>query len=91
MYSVNELLGLVQLDERGDGQEILDILRRIDDKVTDKKSFVETANRIVDSKPNFFGLGINLNELFCTSIGHFTYTRFKPDLTYALRNYVRVS
>ncbi|MEM7535951.1 MAG: hypothetical protein AAF639_27470 [Chloroflexota bacterium] len=45
------------------GRGVLDILRRIEDKITDKKSFVESANRIVDLKPNIAGIGLNLNEL----------------------------
>ena len=73
-YSVKELLGLVQLDEQRDFQKILYILQRIEGKVTDEKSFVENANRIIDLKPNVMGIGINVNnalealyELFQTS------------------------
>ena len=62
-YSVKELLGLVQLDEQRDFQKILYILQRIEGKVTDEKSFVENANRIIDLKPNFMGIGVNLNEV----------------------------
>ena len=78
VYSVQELLGLVQLDEQRSVQEILDILQRIEGKVTDEKSFMENANRIIDLKPtfmeninriidlkpNFMGIGVNLNEAF---------------------------
>ncbi len=60
---MGELLGLVQLDARDEGQEILDLLRRIEDKVTDKESLVESVNRIIDLQPNIAGIGINLNEL----------------------------
>lgn len=62
-YSVREVLGLVQLDERDDFREILDILRSIEEKITDEKSFREAANRIIDLKPNIAGIGVNINEL----------------------------
>ena len=64
IYRVSDLLGLVQLDEKGDDQEILEILRRIEDTVVDKESFVKTASKIIDLKPNVMGIGVNLNELF---------------------------
>jgi hypothetical protein len=62
VYRISDLLGMIQLDERG-GQEILDIVRGAKGEVADKESFIEALNRIVDLKPNVIGFGINLNEL----------------------------
>lgn len=64
VYNVEELLGLVQLDENKNFKQLLDILKRIDDKIEDRKSFDENVNRILDLKPNIAGIGINLNELY---------------------------
>ena len=60
VYSVTDLLGIIQL---GPEEEILEILRRIENNILDETSFIREANKIIDLKPNFFGLGINLNQL----------------------------
>ena len=62
LYRVKELLGMVQFEKKGD-EEILEVLRRIEDKITDEASFVEEANKIIDLRPNLFGFGLNLNQL----------------------------
>lgn len=64
VYKVDELLGQVQLDATDDGRQILEILQRLEDKMVDKAAFMESANRIIDLKPNIAGIGVNLNALF---------------------------
>jgi internalin A len=62
-YSVSELLGIVQFDKKPDDM-IMEILTRIEDKVTDKDSFMRVAGKVIQLKPNFMGVGLNLNELW---------------------------
>jgi len=62
-YSVGELLGIVQFDKKAD-EMIMEILTRIEEKITDKDSFMRAAGKVMELKPNLFGLGVNLNELW---------------------------
>ena len=62
-YNVQELLGRLPSKERLE-EEILNMLLELKGQlITDRASFLHEANRIVDVKPNFFGVGINLNAL----------------------------
>jgi hypothetical protein len=65
-YSVKELLGLVQFGETDKEQEkIFDALERIEGRqIESEKSFTEKAQNIVDLKPTFFGITLNVNALF---------------------------
>jgi small GTP-binding protein len=67
-YSVRELLGLVQFSKQDSGQEkIFDALERIEGRqIEDEKSFTEKAQNILDLKPTFFGITLNVNALFET-------------------------
>jgi small GTP-binding protein len=67
-YSVSELLGLVQFSKQDSGQEkIFDALERIEGRqIEDEKSFTEKAQNILDLKPTFFGITLNVNALFET-------------------------
>jgi internalin A len=62
VYSVRKLLDLVQFDERGNDQKIIEILQRLEDKMLDKESFMKSANRIFDLKPGAFGITFNATE-----------------------------
>ena len=52
-YDVRELLGLVQLDSRGDGEELLNILR-VAGKGSDEASLIESIKRISDLSPKSY-------------------------------------
>ncbi len=67
-YSVKELLGLVQFDKADKGLEkIFDALERIEGRqIESEKSFTEKAQNILDLKPTFFGITLNVNALFET-------------------------
>jgi internalin A len=66
VYSVKELLGLVQFSKQDSGQEkIFDALERIEGRqIEDEKSFTEKAQNILDLKPTLFGITLNVNALF---------------------------
>jgi hypothetical protein len=38
-------------------------LTEIRNSNVDDKKFVETANKVISLKPNFFGIGFDINEL----------------------------
>ena len=61
----------MQFSETDKGQEkILDALERIEGRqIESEKSFTEKAQNIVDLKPNFFGITLNVNALFETASG----------------------
>ena len=61
-YPVQELLGYVQPARRTE-DEILELLRHLKAHNDTEETLLEKANRSVMLQPNFFGLGINLNEL----------------------------
>jgi internalin A len=69
VYSVKALLGLVQFGETDKEQEkIFDTLERIEGRqIESEKSFTEKAQSIVDLKPTFFGITLNVNALFETA------------------------
>ncbi|MCI5131435.1 MAG: hypothetical protein D3904_07885 [Candidatus Electrothrix sp. EH2] len=66
VYNVSKLLGLVQFNEEEKGQEkILHALERIEGRqIADEKSLIQKAHNILDLKPTFFGLTLNINVLF---------------------------
>ena len=57
--SVRELLGRVQGAKRTKDEIIL-LMKEIVDRLGD----VEKARRVFMAEPNFYGLGVNLHELF---------------------------
>jgi len=61
-YEVQELLGYVKPARKSE-EEILAILRQLKDKSDTEESLMEKANKSFLLQPNFFGLGVNLNEL----------------------------
>jgi small GTP-binding protein len=65
-YNVKKLLGLL---EPSKDDEMLALLRMIKAQMDEKESAAETVNHLVELKPNLFGLGINLNELFKRILG----------------------
>jgi len=65
VYSVAELLGLVQFNEQADVLEkILRTLEGMQEKqFEDKKSLIKRVNKVVGLKPNLFGIGLDINAL----------------------------
>jgi len=61
-YDVQELLGRVKPERRSE-DEILALLHQLRDKEDTQQSLLEKANSSLMLQPNFFGLGVNLNEL----------------------------
>lgn len=61
-HDVSTLLGVFQFEEDNEDQ-IFSVLKKIEEKIVDKESFFHEANKIIDLKPNFFGVGLNLNNL----------------------------
>lgn len=61
VYSVHELLGLVQPDKE---DKQIELLRMILERLDDKESPAEVLNRLVKLEPSIFGVGFNLNEAF---------------------------
>ncbi len=61
-YEVSELLGWVRPPNTTE-DEILSILRELHDRRDTKATLIEKANRSIMLKPNFFGVGIDINEL----------------------------
>ena len=62
-YKVQELLGLIPSKERMEEEVFKQLLELKGQLITDRESFLREANRVVDLKPNFFGVGINFNAL----------------------------
>ncbi len=60
-YSVKELLGLVEPSKE---DEILRTMQKLQAELEYKETAMEAGNRILELKPNAFGVGINLNSLF---------------------------
>lgn len=65
-YSVKELLGLVEPEGE---DEMRQLMRKIETRLDGKESAAETVNHLIEMKPNFFGMGFNLNELFARILG----------------------
>jgi hypothetical protein len=61
-YDVQELLGYVKPEKKSE-EEILEILRELRDKNDTEATLMQKANKSFLLQPNFFGLGVNLNEL----------------------------
>lgn len=61
-YDVSELLGQIRVKQTPD-TEILTLLKEIKDNQDTEDTLKEKANQIIELKPNFFGLGVNLNAL----------------------------
>jgi hypothetical protein len=61
-YDIQELLGWIKPERRSE-EEILEILHTLRDKNDTEASLLEKANKSFLLQPNFFGLGVNLNEL----------------------------
>lgn len=61
-YEVQDLLGYIKPDRKSE-EEILTILRQLKDKSDTEESLMAKANKSFLLQPNFFGLGVNLNEL----------------------------
>jgi small GTP-binding protein len=60
-YSVKELLGLVQPKDK---DELTELMRKLNVHLDEKESGTEIAASLFELKPNIFGIGFNLNELF---------------------------
>lgn len=61
VYSVKELLGLVQPDRE---DQVLELLRMIKAQLDEKESGAEVFNSLFKLEPSILGIGINLNEAF---------------------------
>jgi internalin A len=61
VYSVHELLALVQPKDK---DELLNLLLKIDRKLDEKESIVESIKTMFELNPNTAGIGLNMNELF---------------------------
>jgi internalin A len=65
-YSVKELLGLV---EPKDEEELVRLMRKINEHLDEKESTAETVSSILEVKPGLFGISLNVNELFTKILG----------------------
>lgn len=61
VYSVHELLGLVQPSDK---DELLNMLLRIDKRLDDKNPMADAIKTMFELNPNTAGIGLNMNELF---------------------------
>jgi internalin A len=61
--SVNELLLGITNEHINFEKEIFEILLDLRNKYAEDEKFIKQANNIISLKPNFFGLGIDFNEL----------------------------
>ena len=61
-YDVKDLLGTIQTESKTEG-EIMHILRKLKTESDTSESLLEKANQVVVLQPNFFGIGINVNNL----------------------------
>jgi small GTP-binding protein len=66
VYPVKKLLGLVEPEGE---DEMRQLMRKIETRLDGKESAAETVNHLIEMKPNFFGMGLNLNELFTRILG----------------------
>ncbi|WP_417909733.1 COR domain-containing protein [Candidatus Electronema sp. PJ] len=65
-YNVKELLGLVELKDK---EELLRLMRKIDEHLDEKESTAEAISSILEVKPGLFGISLNVNELFARMLG----------------------
>lgn len=61
-YKVKELLGGLS-EKKGTEEELLLLLSKIGNKLDDQETLLKKANDIVQLKPNFFGIGLDLNAV----------------------------
>lgn len=61
-YNVKELLGSV-INQNSAEKELMNLLEKVASKLDNTESLLEKANSIVQIRPNFFGLGVNLNAV----------------------------
>jgi small GTP-binding protein len=61
--SIERLLGGIENTRRSVDEEILEALKMIASKNEDEESVARKANEILELKPNFMGIGININEI----------------------------
>jgi hypothetical protein len=59
---VSVLLGNVQPDQRNE-DEIIALLKSLHEKGDSQKSLLEKAERALILKPNFFGIGVDINNI----------------------------
>ena len=64
-YNVKELLGTVYVENKTE-DEILQLLKKIVDKSDTEESLKEKArkNRLIMKELNFYGIGVDLDELY---------------------------
>ncbi|MCW5211466.1 leucine-rich repeat domain-containing protein [Desulfobulbus sp. TB] len=60
-YTVKELLGLVEPTRE---DQVVELLQMIRGQLDEKNSATKTAVNLFELKPNLFGVGFNLNEVF---------------------------
>ncbi|MCP4580155.1 MAG: GTP-binding protein [candidate division Zixibacteria bacterium] len=60
-YNAKELLGSIHQPEKTE-DETLQILRKLKDQFDTEETLKEKANSIITLQPNFFGIGVNVNE-----------------------------
>ena len=61
-YDIKNLLGTIQIGSRTE-EEIMRILGKLKTESDSSESLLEKANQVIMLQPNFFGIGINLNNL----------------------------
>ncbi len=61
-YDVKDLLGSIYVEHKTE-KEALQLLRKLQDQSDTQETLLEKVNEIIVLQPNFFGLGININQL----------------------------
>ena len=61
-YKVKDLLGTIYVEKKTE-KEILQLLRKLKDQSDNQKTLLKKANDVIQLQPNFFGLGVNLNQV----------------------------
>jgi GTPase SAR1 family protein len=61
-YKVRDLLGTVYVEKKTE-TESLQLLRKLKEQSDTQETLLKKANDIIQLQPNFFGLGVNLNQL----------------------------
>ena len=61
-YDVKELLGSIYVEHKTE-KEALQLLRKLQDQSDTQGTLLEKVNDVIILQPNFFGLGININQL----------------------------
>lgn len=62
-YKIQGLLGIVNVSKKRSEEAFIDLLRKAMIKGESRETTLARANRIISLKPNFFGLGGDLNAL----------------------------